>query len=189
MINKIIENRLYIGSSLLLCALTYLLNYCTAISECALVFTMITITVNLITFTCSKSKSLKGLAFAIVVSFTLLMQLPYYIDGSIVNGLIFASLSSLMISLYWSTSALQKFSSKFSFVVSNTLSLIIAAIIDGILMSLFFAVNKNFSYLRILDIFSRELSYKILYGFLASIIIFAAFKIFKVTNNPNYKLK
>ena len=189
MINKIIENRLYIGSSLLLCALTYLLNYCTAISECALVFTMITITVNLITFTCSKSKGLKGLAFAIVVSFTLLMQLPYYIDGSIVKGLIFASLSSLMISLYWSTSALQKFSSKFSFVVSNTLSLIIAAIIDGILMSLFFAVNKNFSYLRILDIFSRELSYKILYGFFASIIIFAAFKIFKVTNNPNYKLK
>jgi hypothetical protein len=117
------------------------------------------------------------------------MQLPYYIDGSIVNGLIFASLSSLMISLYWSTSALQKFSSKFSFVLSNTLSLIIAVIIDGILMSLFFAVNKNFSYLRILDIFSRELSYKILYGFLASIIIFAAFKIFKVTNNPNYKLK
>jgi len=69
MINKIIENRLYIGSSLLLCALTYLLNYCTAISECTLVFTMITITVNFITFTCSKSKSLKGLAFAIVVSF------------------------------------------------------------------------------------------------------------------------
>ena len=43
-----------------------------------LVATILTsrIEVNLITFTCSKSKSLKGLAFAIVVSFALLMQLP-----------------------------------------------------------------------------------------------------------------
>jgi len=94
-----------------------------------------------------------------------------------------------MISLYWSTFALKRFYSQFSFVVSNALSLIIATLIDGLIMTLFFVFNNNFTYSRILDIFSRELSYKIFYGFLASIIIFAAFKIFKVTNNPNYKLK
>ena len=189
MINKIIENRLYIGSSLLLCFLTYLLNYCTAIYQCALIFTIIAITINTTTAICGRFKSLIGLVIAIVISFVLLWKIPYYIDGHIVNGLVFASFLSLMISLYWSTSALQKFSSKFSFVVSNALSLIIAALIDGLIMTLFFVFNNNFTYSRILDIFSRELSYKIFYGFLASIIIFAAFKIFKVTNNQNYKLK
>lgn len=189
MINKIIENRLYIGSSLLLCSLTYLLNCCTAIYQCALIFTIIVITINTTTAICGRFKSLIGLVIAIVISFVLLWKIPYYIDGHIVNGLVLASFLSLMISLYWSTFALKRFYSQFSFVVSNALSLIIAALIDGLIMTLFFVFNNNFTYSRILDIFSRELSYKIFYGFLASIIIFAAFKIFKVTNNPNYKLK
>ena len=189
MINKIVDNKLYICSTLLLCALTYLLNFCTAIYQCALVFTIIAITANAITFTCGKSKSLKGIAFAIVISFALLLQLPYYIDGKIVNGLIFASFSSLMISIYWSTSVFQKLTRKFSIVISNALSLIIAAIIDGFIMGLFFTLNKQFSYSRVLDIFSRELSYKMLYGFVASVIIFVVLKMFKTTNNLNHNLK
>jgi len=189
MINKIIRNRPYIGSSFLLCILTYLLNYCKSISECALVFTMITITVNAITFTYGKSKSFKDITLAITVSLALLMKLPYYIDGHLVNGLAFASLSSLMVSLYCSTLAFQRFHNRFSFVLSNALSLIIAATIDGMFMSLFLAVNNHFSHLRILNILVGELSYKILYGFIASTIILAAFKIFKTINNPNYNLK
>ena len=189
MINKIIRNRLYIGSSFLLCTLTYLLNYCKAISECALLFTMITITVNMITFTCGKSRSFKALGLVIILSVTLLMKLPYYIDGHLVNGLVFVSLSSLMVSLYCSTLAFQRFRGRFNFVVSNALSLMIAATIDGMFMSLFFAVNNHFSHLRVLDILVRELSYKMLYGFIASAIIFVAFKIFKTINNPNYNLQ
>lgn len=189
MINKIIRNRTYIGSSFLLCTLTYLLNYCKAISECALVFTMITITVNAITFTYGKSKSFKALALVIVVNATILIKLPYYIDGHLVNDLVFVSLSSLMVSLYCSTLAFQRFCGRFNFVVSNALSLVIATTIDVMVMSLFFAVNNHFSYLRVLDILVRELSYKILYGFIASAIIFVAFKIFKTINNPNYNLQ
>jgi len=189
MINKIIRNRLYIGSSFLLCAPTYLLNYCKTISECALVFTIITITVNAITFTYGKSKSFRALALIIIVSATILIKLPYYIEGHLVNGLVFASLSSLMVSLYCSTLAFQRFRGRFNFVVSNALSLMIAATIDGMFMSLFFAVNNHFSHLRVLDILVRELSYKMLYGFIASAIIFVAFKIFKTINNPNYNLQ
>ena len=189
MINKIVGNKLYICSTLLLCTLTYLLNFCTAIYQCALIFTLIAITTNAVTFTCGKSQSLKGLAFAVLISFALLWTLPYYINGKIVNGLVFASFSSLMISVYWSTSVFQKLTSKFSFVKSNALSFGLAAIIDGFIMGLFFTLNNQLSYSRVLDIFSRELSYKMLYGFIASAIIFVVLKMFKTTNNLNHNLK
>ena len=179
MINKITLNKLYIASTLLLCILTYLLNYCTAIYGCALVFTIIAIKVNATTVLYGRFKGLIGVGFAAIISFALLWKLPYYIDGSLVNGLVVASFSSLIISLYFSTSALTRFYSRFGFVIANALSLGIAAIIDGFIMGLFFVINNNFSYARIMDTFNRELSYKILYGLLASAIIFFALKLLK----------
>lgn len=179
MINKITLNKLYIASTLLLCILTYLLNHCKAIYECALIFTAIAITVNTVTAARGRFKSLTALGLAIIISFALLWKIPYYIDGRLVNGLVVASFSSLMVSLYFSVSAFAKFYSRFGFVVANALSLGIAAIIDGFIMRLFFTINNNFSYARIMDIFSRELSYKILYGLLASAIIFVALRLLK----------
>ena len=179
MINKITLNKLYIASTLLFSILTYLLNYCTTIYGCALVFTIIAIAVNATTVLYGRFKGLIGLGFAVVISFALLWKLPYYIDGRLVNGLVVASFSSLIISLYFSTSALTRFYSRFGFVIANALSLGIAAIIDGFIMRLFFTINHNFSYARIMDIFSRELSYKILYGLLASAIIFVALRLLK----------
>jgi len=84
-----------------------------------------------------------------------------------------------MVSLYFSVSAFAKFYSRFGFVIANALSLCIAAIIDGFIMRLFFTINNNFSYARIMDIFNKELSYKILYGLLASAIIFVALRLLK----------
>lgn len=189
MTNKIINGKLYCCSIGLLCALTYLLNFCTAIYQCALVFTIIAITINAVTFLYGKSKSLKGLAFAIIISFVLLWKLPYYIDGMIVNGLVFASFSSLMTSMYWSASVFQKLRSKFGFVTSNALSLSVGAIIDGFIMELFFVLNNNFSYTRIIDIFNKELSYKMIYGLAASTVILIALNIFKNNKNLNHNLK
>jgi len=177
MINKITLNKLYIASTLLLCILTYLLNYCTAIYGCALVFTIIVITVNATTVLYGRFKGLIGLSFAAIISFALLWKLPYYIDGSLVNGLVIASFSSLIVSLYFSSSALTRFYSRFGFVITNALSLGIAAIIDGFIMDLFFVINNNFSYARIMDTFNRELSYKMFYGILASFLIFTIIKI------------
>ena len=189
MINKITLNKLYIASTLLLCILTYLLNYCTTIYQCALVFTIIAITVNVMTTMGGRFKSLTGLVSAIIISFTLLWKLPYYIDGRLVNGLVVASFSSLITSLYFSVSAFTRFYSRFGFVIANSLSLAIAAIIDGFIMSLFFVINNNFSYARIMDIFSRELSYKMFYGVLASILIFSVTRILQkgVARLPEYK--
>ena len=177
MIKKITLNKLYIASTLLLCILTYLLNYCTAIYWCALVFTIIVITVNATTVLYGRFKGLIGLSFAAIISFALLWKLPYYIDGSLVNGLVIASFSSLIVSLYFSSSALTRFYSRFGFVITNALSLGIAAIIDGFIMGLFFVINNNFSYARIMDTFNRELSYKMFYGILATFLIFTIIKI------------
>jgi hypothetical protein len=189
MINKITLNKLYITSTLLLCILTYLLNYCISIYGCALVFTIIAITVNVTAALGGRFKSLTGLASAIIISFALLWKLPYYIDGRLVNGLVVASFSSLIISLCFSVSAFVRFYSRSGFVIANALSLAIAAIIDGCVMSLFFVINNNFSYARIMDIFSRELSYKMFYGVLASILIFAVTRILQkgVARLPEYK--
>jgi hypothetical protein len=177
MINKIMTNKLYIASILLLCALTYLLNYCTTIYQCALIFTIIAITVNIMAAMAGRFKSLTGLVSAIIINFALLWKIPYYIDGRLVNGLVVASFSSLIISLYFSVSAFARFYSRFGFVVTNGLALIIAAIIDGFVMGLFFTINNNFTYSRMLDIFSRELAYKTFYGVLGSAIIFAVIKV------------
>ena len=49
--------------------------------------------------------------------------------------------------------------------------------------------QQQFSYSRVLDIFSRELSYKMLYGFVASAIIFVVLKMFKTRENLNHNLK
>jgi hypothetical protein len=177
MIDKIMTNKLYIASILLLCALTYLLNYCTTIYQCALVFTIIAITVNIMTVMGGRFKSLTGLVSAIIISFAFLWKLPYYIDGRLVNGLAVASFSSLIISLYFSVSVFARFYSRFGFVIANAISLGIAAIIDGFVMSLFFVINNNFSYARIMDIFSRELSYKMFDGAFASLLIFSVTRI------------
>ena len=189
MIDKIITNKLYIASTLLLCILTYLLNYCTSIYGCALVFTIIAITVNVTTVLYGRFNGLIGLGFAAIISFALLWKLPYYIDGRLVYGLVVDSFSSLMISLYFSTSALTRFYSRFGLAVANILSLAIAAIIDGFVMGLFFVINNNFSYARIMDIFSRELSYKMFYGGFASIMIFAVTRILQkgAVRLPEYK--
>lgn len=186
--NKIVGNKIYICSTLLLWILIYLLNFCSVIYQCALVFTMITIMANLLTFIYGKSKSLKIAAFAIVINFALLWKLPYYIDGKIVNSLVFASFSSLIISMYWSTSVFQELTSRRSVIISNALSLILAAIIDSVVMSLFFILNNHFSYSKVLYIFSRELSYKITYIFIASAIMFVVLRMFKISRKLQPKL-
>ena len=110
MINNTTNNKLYFFTVGLLCTLAYLLNYCTAIYQCALIFTLIATTVNVSTYTYGKSKTLKGLILATLLSFFLLWDLPYHINGKLINGLAIASFSAVMISMYWSASVFQKLS-------------------------------------------------------------------------------
>jgi hypothetical protein len=179
------NNKLYFLIIGALCALSYLLNHCLAIYQCAVVFTAIAIIVNASTSIYGRAKTIKGLATALIMSFALLWKLPYYIDGKIMNGLVLASFISVMISLYWSTLIFQKIQSNFSFVKSNFISLLFAFIVDGFVMGVFFVINNNFTYARIIEIFAKEVSFKVLYGFIASALI--AFTLNALQNNRNLK--
>lgn len=187
MVEKATDNKLYFFSIALLCILTYLLNCCTLIYQCALVFIIIAITMNATTSVYGKSKALRGLAFTLAISFVLLWELPYYIDGKMVNGIVVASFTSLMISMYWSASVFQTLRSKFNAMTSNALSFAAGTLIDGFIMGLFFIANNNFSYEKILDIFIKECSYKLTYGLVASAMIAVA--LYMLKNNPNLKIK
>jgi hypothetical protein len=91
--------------------------------------------------------------------------------------------------MYWSAYVFQKLGNRFSFVISNALSIAVGAIIDGFVMGLFFIINNNFSYTRVLAIFTREVSYKIIYGLAISAAMLIALNIFKNNKNLNYNLK
>lgn len=54
-----------------------------------------------------------------------------------------------------------------------------------LLWEYFFVMNSNFSYMRITDIFIREVSYKIIYGPIVSASIYIILNILK--NNSNTK--
>jgi len=179
------NNKLYILIIGALCALSYLLNYCLAVYQCAAVFTAIAIIVNTSTSIYDRTKTLQGLATALIISFALLWKLPYSIDGKIINGLVLASFSSVMISFYWSTLIFQKMQENFSFAKSNFLSLVFASILDGFVMGVFFLINNNFTYARIIEIFAEEVSFKVFYGFIASALI--AFTLNALKNNRNLK--
>jgi hypothetical protein len=55
--------------------------------------------------------------------------------------------------------------------VANIISISSAAIIDGLIMGSYFAINNNVSFFRILEIFSKEVGYKIIFAIIASFVI------------------
>lgn len=171
MINPIKNNALYIALTAALCVFTYLLNFCTAIYQCALVFSAIATMTNFSTTTFNKKKAISALSFAISLSLLAQWNQPYYINGTLFKGLVFASLTSSMVAIYWSTNIFTKLQNRLGFAFANIIAISVAAVIDGIVMGSYFIVNNNFSYSRILEIFSKEVFFKILYTVIASAII------------------
>jgi len=177
MTNKIQNNLVYFFGIGLISSLTFLLNKTTTIYQCAAVFTFIGLSTNALTMTIGKKNALTILAISTLASFAVLWQLPYYVNGKIINGMIAASYCSLLVSLYWSSTVFASLKDKVSIAYSAFVSLVLAAVIDGFVMSMFYAINNKFSYARILDILTREVSYKALYAMLACAIIAYVMKV------------
>ena len=186
--NQLKSSPLYLLSFGILGLLTYLLNHCIAIYQCALVFTLMVISVNVTTYFYGFARSITALAVAIIVQLALVWQAPYYINGVLFSGLIVASLFSTMISVYWSALLFNRLSNQLGINLSNTLSIAVAAVIDAVIMSVFFVINNYFSYTKILSIFAEEVSYKILYGLVASLIVVTIAYMLKSKNHKIYAL-
>jgi hypothetical protein len=165
-----ISNKFYLPLVTLLGIFTYLLNYFNNTAQCSLIFVFIAVIVNIIAELYGKKKAIIGSILSVIVSAGLLWNFDYYINGKIINGLVPASLLALLVSTYCGTNLFLQIKSRCSFITRNFVSLILSAVIDGIIMVGFF-INK-FSTERVLVIFTEEILFKCLYSAVACASIF-----------------
>ncbi|WP_250311163.1 VUT family protein [Rickettsia endosymbiont of Oedothorax gibbosus] len=179
-----INNKFYMPLVTLLCIFTYLLNFFNKISQCSLVFVFLTLTVNIISELYGKKKAMIAVVLSTIVIFGLLWNLDYYINGCVIKGVASATFVSVLLSTYCSTSVFLHLKSAltYSFNNRNFISLIVCAIIDGIVMLGFFI--NIFPATRVLSIFYQEVLFKCVYSLAAYICIFAGLYLaHKVHNN------
>ncbi|BDU60794.1 hypothetical protein FLA4_12040 [Candidatus Rickettsia kotlanii] len=171
-----IKTKFYIPLVSLLGIFIYLLNYFNKISQCSLIFVCLALTTNIISELYSRKKALSAVALCIIVSFGLLWNFNYYIHGRVIKGVVFASFVSVLLSTYCSTSVFSQLKPRCSLNTRNFASLIICAVVDGIVMSGFF-INV-FSTSRVFSIFYKEVSYKCAYSLTVYICIFLVQKLY-----------
>jgi hypothetical protein len=156
-----------IVTSATLVMLISLLNQCTAIYQCACVFTAILLMVNAkMLHTGSKS------AYKYISAGTVLSLPIYMLSGSLSNGLVLASLVSLLISSFTSIYIGNLVKDSYSLPAALLIALLAAASIDGLLMSAYFATQTNLSFYKVISIFNRELFFKAVYGIASALTIY-----------------
>lgn len=178
------SNKFYLSLTALSIIFTFLLNFYTKISECSLMFTFLACTLNGISLLYGTKRALKTIILSVSISFALLWNLKYYIYGELINGLVFASLLSVIVSSYIGLNLFSRLKLKYNFYVSNFISLLLYAVVDGIVMSLFFI--NIFSVNRVFSIFSYEVAYKCVYALVACvcmIVLSYLHKQFKTAQN------
>jgi len=156
-----------IVTSATLVMLISLLNQCTAIYQCACVFTAILLMANAKMLHTGSKEAYKCIATSIVLS------LPIYIlSGPLSNGLVLSSLVSLLISSFASIYIGNLVKDSYSLPIALLIALLAAASIDGLLMSAYFATQTNLSFYKVLSIFNRELFFKAVYGMASALTIY-----------------
>ena len=156
-----------IVTSATLVMLISLLNQCTAIYQCACVFTAILLMVNAKMLNTGSKKAYKYIFTGVLLS------LPIYIlSDSLSNGLVLSSLVSLLISSFASIYIGNLVKDSYSLPVALVIALLAAASIDGLLMSVYFATQTNLSFYKVISIFNRELFFKAVYGMASALTIY-----------------
>jgi len=150
----------------LLGILIYLLNQFCYVYQCALVFTSI---VFIVSTQALKINPIEGYKYIILGIAT---SLPIYlIKGSLNNGLVIISLLSLLIASCSSIYTTTKLKTTYSMPVILLISILISAVIDGIIISAYLNLYSNFSLFKIINIFNLELFFKSIYGLVFSALI------------------
>ncbi|MDD9139430.1 MAG: hypothetical protein NQ127_00655 [Candidatus Cardinium sp.] len=161
-----------IGLSVLLFMFTLCLNLCKTIVCCSLLFTFLTFTINGIATMLGNKKAfiITLLCISISFVFVLLYSKPYCMHGKPIHGIIVASYLSLWLASLLGVKVFLKLKSRYSFPVSNGISLGVYALVDGLAMSLFF--TTKFSMSRVLLIAYKEMLYKSIFSLCISSILF-----------------
>ena len=165
-LNKISRNNLII--TVPVSGLIYMLNQRTAIYQCAAIFTAILFIVNTRLLSNTVASAYKTLIAAIVLS------LPLYsiVVTEFSSQITVISLISLLVSGCISIYITNTLNDKYNFPTSLLISLMVVAMIDGLIMKSYFTTFEVFSIEKIGSIFNRELLFKICYAFVVSIITY-----------------
>jgi hypothetical protein len=176
-------NKQHLLFTSLLCIFIVLLNQCKLMYHCAAVFASIITLCNIHNyFFISRMKDLLIIITpAIIISIILAYISPYYLYRQLIPNLVAISLASLWISIFFSVNILSFLVNKFNFIVSSLIALVISSTIDVIIVSI--VVCNTIPYFNLIDILSKEIIYKLVYG-----IIIHAIMLIKNINKPNINL-
>lgn len=135
--NKALDNYVYkVG---LLFAFTLCINFTKKIVCCALLFTCLIFILNCIAKCHGSKKATISMVFCTTTTLGLLYNKSYcIIAGKPISGLIVASLCAILIASYIGLKLFVKLEASYGFAVSNGMSLLIAALVDHLLMGIFF---------------------------------------------------
>ncbi|CCM10381.1 Putative uncharacterized protein [Cardinium endosymbiont cEper1 of Encarsia pergandiella] len=157
---KILNN--YYSQLALLFASVYSINFTSKVIYCALLFTFLTHILNVIANGHGHRKATISILFSTTTSLGLLYHKQYCISGKPIDGLITSSLFAILVAAYIGLKLFLKLKAKYSFLVSNFISLLIAAFVDHLIMGLFF--SKEFPMGKVWLIFYKETTYTTLFA-------------------------
>lgn len=159
--------------------LSYLLNQSAAIYQCASIFTTIAVMANIKLLRSDVKKACQCLLLGILLSIPL-----YGLTGGYEIRITVCSLLSLFLSVYISVHMTNMFRTTYQFPLALFMSLCLAAIIDGFIMSSYFAIFHIFTVKKIINVLNRDLIYKTLYSTAISIAIYLV-SLYKTRNYKN----
>lgn len=155
--------KIYAPLVLVMGLLMFLLNYCTKIAACAFVYTLLMLTVNIIFKTFGFKRALQTILAYVGINILFLSNYDYSIGGQVFAYLVPTSLFAVLLASIMLMQTVLLLESRIGTLKSTFLGLISAAIVDGIVMSVYFV--NYLSMPKIVAILLKEVSFKCLYAF------------------------
>lgn len=162
-------NTIYFLLLSILCTFTYTLNFYNKIYQCSAMFVLMMFALNAINELYGSRNAFFSMLVSLIISAALLWNVNYHIHGQVINGLVFASLGSVLLASIVAIPLFSGLQQMTTFPFRNFVTISLAAFIDGIVMIGFF-INK-FSLERVFIIFAKEVGYKCLYAALVTAIV------------------
>jgi hypothetical protein len=161
--------KIYAPLVLVMGMLMFLLNYCTKISACAFVFTLLMLTVSIISKIFGFKRALQTILAYVGINILSLANYNYTFCGQVFEYLIPTSLLAVLFASLALMKATAILEDKIGLLKSTFIALTSAALIDGMVMSVYFANYLSAS--TIGPIVLKEVSFKCLYAFVILAVV------------------
>lgn len=155
--------KIYAPLVLVMGMLMFLLNYCTKIAACAFVFTLLMLTVNTISKIFGFKRALQTISAYVGINILFLADYNYTFGDQVFENLVPTSLIAVLFASLAIMKTTEILEGKIGKLKSTFIALISAALIDGVVMSVYFANYLSAS--TIGPIVLKEISFKCLYAF------------------------